>query len=73
MSDPAVAALGDKQIDEVDVKAQQPIGTEDQSPEMVKDMVVNGTESKPAGESFELDSKSEEVETKVCKPLCIFL
>ena len=58
MSDPAVAALGDQQLDEVDLNTEQPVIVDDQSGGQEKDVSVDGTEIKTVKESSELEGKN---------------
>lgn len=68
MSDPAVAALGDKQLDEVDLNAKESVVADDQSMGLEKDVSVDGTENKALKHSSELESKLEDghSELRVC-------
>ena len=58
MSDPAVAALGDKQLDEVDLNKEESVVVDDQSGGQEKDVSVDGTETKTVKESSELEGKN---------------
>ena len=66
MSDPAVVALGDKQLNEVDLKSEEPNVEDGQDGDLDKDTSVDGTEPNDEAAKVQPDAKARDPESTVC-------
>lgn len=66
MSDSAVVALGDKQLDEVDLKSEEPKVEDNQNGVLDKDTSVDETEPNDKAAKVQPDAKARDPESTVC-------